>query len=135
MLIYIHTYVRVKFGNDFPGVITQWEEFLASAPQTDDANEYVRENPLYVPFSKELFGIDPEDETFAHGRDDCVAKNDQIRQDSSIKAKDLQKEVWRTLPCMKKNSVQAFERVKQVQCEGINSRIINYCICSSLMRY
>jgi hypothetical protein len=107
--------VKMKLGNDFPGVVLQWEQFLAKAPQSDDADEYVRENPLYIPFTKELFGIDPENELYAHGRNDCVAKKEQSEQDVKAAAKEMEKEVWRTLPCMSKNTKNAVERVTRLK--------------------
>lgn len=54
--------VRKKFGKDFPGVVVEWEdEFLREAPQSDDVEEYLKENPLYIPFKKELFGMTGDD--------------------------------------------------------------------------
>jgi hypothetical protein len=104
---------KSKLGNDFPGVVHQWDEFLAKAPQSDDVEEYIRENPLYVPFSKELFGIDPDDERYSHGRDDCVAKKEQVEKDASVAKKAFDAEVWRTLPCMTMNAKHSVERVKR----------------------
>lgn len=86
---------------------------MAKAPQSDDAEEYVRENPLYIPFTKEVFGIDPDDERYAQGRDDCAARKEQCEQDATAATKDLEAEVWRSLPCMSKNSKHAVERVRR----------------------
>jgi len=50
-----------KFG-DVPGVQGEWEgwrDFMA--PQSDDALEYCRENPLEIPFWDELFSGSPVD--------------------------------------------------------------------------
>ena len=59
--------VKRKLGKDFPGVVPEWEAFLNEAPQSDDVDEYVKHNPLYIPFKKELFGME-SDEDFASTR-------------------------------------------------------------------
>ncbi len=59
--------VRKKYGKDFPGVVTAWEEFLNEAPQSDDVEEYLEDHPLYIPFKKILFGINSND-NFANER-------------------------------------------------------------------
>jgi hypothetical protein len=95
LLIYIYIYnysvrpiqvaaaVKAKHGRDFPGAVLQWEEFLNSAPDTDDAEEHVKDHPLYIPFSKELFGIDPESDRHVMSTDIltdfiCVFNNDMF---------------------------------------------------------
>lgn len=60
--------VRERYGKDFPGAVEKWEEFLAEAPQSDDVEEYVAKNPLYIPFKELLFGITSETDTFANDR-------------------------------------------------------------------
>jgi hypothetical protein len=57
--------VKSKLGMDFPGAIVQWNEFLATAPQTDDAEAYCAAHPLYVPFKEKLFGILEKDSRYA----------------------------------------------------------------------
>jgi hypothetical protein len=120
--------VKLKHGHDFPGAVVQWDEFLANAPQSDDADEYVKEHPLYVPFTKELFGIDSEDDRYADGRDDCVAKNDQFHQDAAVTTNELDAEIWRTLPCMAKNAKAALERVRKVKQD--DGKYLPFCCCS-----
>lgn len=124
--------VKRKHGNDFPFAVLQWEKFLASAPLSDDADEYVKDNPLYIPFRKEMFGIDPSDERYTHGRDDCAAKKDQCQQDAAAASKGLEEEVWRSLPCMSKSSAAAFERVKAVkQDDGMYSICFYFIHCTT----
>ena len=60
--------VRKKYGKDFPGAVIAWEEFLDKAPQTDDVEEYLKNNALYIPFKKELFGITSDADNFANER-------------------------------------------------------------------
>ena len=113
--------VRVKHGMDFPGAVIHWNEFLKIAPQTDDAEEYVKEHPLYVPFKEELFGISSSDERYAMSASGCAAHQQQIVQQKDENAanrnRDDKIERWQTLPCMDRNAEMAFERVKTVRDE------------------
>lgn len=77
--------VRMKHGLDFPGAVAQWTSFLESAPQNDDAEDFCRINPLYVPFKERLFGILPGDARYAETRDDCSAsKEPQVINKTTI---------------------------------------------------
>jgi hypothetical protein len=70
--------VRQKHGLDFPGAVVQWNDFLEMAPKNDDVYEYIAENPLYVPFKDELFGISSDDGRYAESSSGYAA--DQIQQ-------------------------------------------------------
>jgi hypothetical protein len=55
----------------FQHYITEWELFAALCPQTDDAQEYCGQHPLYVPFKQDLFPdqcVDVHTEVPAHIR-------------------------------------------------------------------
>jgi hypothetical protein len=127
--------VKMRHGHDFPGAALQWDEFLANAPQSDDADEYVRNNPLFIPFAKELFGINTEDERYALGRDDIAAKKDQFEHDASAATKELDEEVWRTLPCMAKTAKSAVERVRRIKQDNGKFSICCCCRCCCVPMY
>lgn len=51
-------WVKNYYGKGFPEIVAAWETFSTiTAPQTDDACEYVATNPhlFDIPFQKELF--------------------------------------------------------------------------------
>ena len=116
--------VKAKFNREV-GVIRDWNAFLANVPKSDDADEYVRDHPLYIPFRKELFQID---EGYATTKDAAAAKADQANKDaeaeSKMKRPDI--EIWRSLPCMSKKSKIPFERVKSIIGESGNSTNIMF---------
>lgn len=113
--------VKAKFNRE-AGVIRDWNAFLANVPKSDDADEYVRDHPLYIPFRKELFRID---EGYATTKDAAAAKADQANKDaeaeSKLKRPDI--EIWRSLPCMTKKAKIPFERVKSII--GENGKLKN----------
>jgi hypothetical protein len=87
-----------KFEN-FAGVIRQWNEFSAAAPQSDDVDEYLQDHPLYIPFAKELFGIGV---TNGSDRSSLIAA--QKEADKSKKISSFSKfgelEIWESQPSM-----------------------------------
>ena len=108
--------VKAKFYRE-AGVIRDWNAFLSHVPKSDDADEYVRQHPLYIPFRKELFQID---EGYATTKDEAAARLDQASKDAEAESKkktpDI--EIWRSLPCMTKKSKIPFERVKSIVSES-----------------
>ena len=121
--------VKAKFNRE-AGVIRDWNAFLANIPKSDDADEYVRDHPLYIPFRKELFQID---EGYATTKDAAAAKVDQAKRDAEAEAmkKRPDIEIWRSLPCMTKKSKIPFERVKSII--GENGRLSSIFIFECLL--
>jgi len=117
--------VKTKFGLEFPGIVMQWNDFLLTAPKSDDASEYEKEHPLYIPFREVLFGIRQSDGRYASTRDECAASECAAMKtqsdkdaESASKIGRFEAETWRTLPCMNKGAAAAFERVKTVTKDG-----------------
>jgi hypothetical protein len=111
----VATAVKKKHGMDFPGIVLEWDEFLATAPQSDDVYEYVAKNPLYIPFKDELFGISPQDSRYADTFECSRWLHVQQEKDANAAtalAKAEECEVWRSKPCMDKTANVAYERVK-----------------------
>jgi hypothetical protein len=104
--------VKRKFGK-FDAVVSQWNDFLDNAPQSDNVDEYIRRHPLYIPFAKDLFLLD---QGYAIARDMATVKATQEEKDSEAVTKKTGSdcEIWRSLPCMTKKTKVAFERVKSV---------------------
>lgn len=113
--------VKAKFNRE-AGVIRDWNAFLLNVPKSDDADEYVRQHPLYIPFRNELFQIN---EGYATTKDTAAAKADQANKDAEAEAKNKRPEIeiWRSLPCMTKKAKIPFERVKSII--GENGRLNN----------
>ena len=113
--------VKAKFSREV-GVIRDWNAFLLNVPKSDDADEYVRDHPMYIPFRQELFRID---EGYAATKDAAAAKAEQANKDAEAEAKmkrpDI--EIWRSLPCMTKKAKIPFERVKSII--GENGKLNN----------
>jgi hypothetical protein len=51
--------IRSYFGVYAPHVVTDWEQWVKGCPQTDDVQEYIKEFPLHVPLSTQLFNDGP----------------------------------------------------------------------------
>lgn len=118
--------VRQKHGLDFPGVVLQWNAFLEMAPQSDDVYEYVAQNPLYVPFKEELFGISSADERYAGSAAADQIQQQQDKDAASKLSKEVHAEVWRTRPCMDKRADMSFERMKSGHDGKGNSTLVPY---------
>jgi hypothetical protein len=93
--------VAKKVGNILPGVVTAWNEFEKSAPQTDDVQDWLVDHPLYIPFRVELFGLD-DDIDIDHlavcqkNHDKRVAGKRKRQHDNSM----FPEEVWEAQPSM-----------------------------------
>jgi len=75
--------VKLKQGMDFAQDTLDWDEFLAIAPQSDDADEYVAKYPLYIPFKDQLFGISEADTRYADTFEGSHYKEIQRQTDSA----------------------------------------------------
>lgn len=69
--------VKAKHGLDFPGVVLSWNSFLANAPQTDVAEDYVQVHPLYIPFKEKLFGISTSSTAYSNCCDHSALRKQQ----------------------------------------------------------
>ena len=114
--------VKTKFSK-FKGIVRDWNEFLLKVPESDNADDYVRDHPLYIPFRKELFQMD--EGTVVTTKDVAASKANQKDKDAEAEAKKKQPdiEIWRSLPCMTKKSKVPFERVRSIISE--NGKINN----------
>ncbi len=118
--------VKQRFGGNMPGVAYQWDQFLLSAPKSDNVYDFVKDHPLYIPFKKELFQID--EEGYAAARDQSAAKEIQTKKDAEAFANtsSTEFEIWRSAPCMSKKSKLPFERVKAIVENGkVNSEVLS----------
>jgi hypothetical protein len=121
--------VKKKFASTFPGIVQQLNAFLLILPKSDDANDYVKDHPLYIPFKKDPFNID---HGYATNRDESAASEKQANKDAEATAKDTRPdlEIWRSTPCMTKKAKIPFERVKSIVDENgtVNNIILKTCI-------
>jgi hypothetical protein len=45
--------------NELSYIVSDWEQYVAEAPKSDDVEEYIREKPMHVPLYDFLFNPDP----------------------------------------------------------------------------
>lgn len=95
----------------------------------------VDKNPLYIPFRKELFLIPDNDPRYSKEKGLYNASSQDLseevqRMDEEAAAKDgmasQDMEVYRTLPCMHKNSERPYKRVKGVDTKNGKKRYVSY---------
>ena len=133
--------VKAKFGVVYPRIIDDWDKFLNEAPKNDDVWDYISENPLYVPFRRELFRISDKHPRYSKERgvatqEDAVATQQDVsgddmvqRLDQEAAAKENAKEnleMWRSMPCMGKQTSQPYQKVRSTESTKGKKRLVPY---------